>query len=88
MSESISERGEVCKIQVLQLEVSNDHQVSDKIDLGMHFHHRTNVRRSCCACCNSHDILEERAGVRAAHDRASLKFGVAGTRRLKEGIVW
>ena len=30
-----------CKVQVLQLEVSNDHQGSDKIDLGMHFHHRT-----------------------------------------------
>jgi hypothetical protein len=34
------------KIYVLQLEVSNDHQVSDKIDLGMHFHHRTNVGQS------------------------------------------
>jgi hypothetical protein len=38
---------------VLQLEVSNDHQSSDKIDLGMHFHHCTSVVRKHSAGGNS-----------------------------------
>ena len=72
-----------CKVQVLQLEVSNDHQDSDKFDLGMHFHHRTLVFRSRCAGGNSH----EKQGGSTTATAPRLQPEVANAQNLDRGIM-
>jgi hypothetical protein len=77
---SIQKKSKECNFQVLQLEVSNDHQGSDKFDLGMHFHHRTLVLRSRCAGGNSHEKQVGRTG-----DCSSTTPASRSRKRTKSG---